>query len=154
MKHLCQLNLRGKYLGNVPATLCCKCYVVLIIDSNSCAALKVRCDGRPRKSCSRCTTSRQLCTYRDLVKDAIPDQSSLHAINPPQDTDENGIILVENTENRTEYTPPPTIIDTNDLTSAASALQNIANTNRIQPSSEYGAIPLHGLPILLLLIRI
>lgn len=47
---------------------------LIISFSISCAVLKVRCDGRPGNSCTRCQKSKLACTYRDLRKSPLPSR--------------------------------------------------------------------------------
>lgn len=85
--------------------------------SRSCATLKVRCDGQPGSSCTRCLTSKQLCVYRNTEKISLSShEPSLAFISPHSQAAVNS-----DATSQTAFDIPPSVPSINSSSSISTA---------------------------------
>ncbi|KFY16961.1 hypothetical protein V492_00970 [Pseudogymnoascus sp. VKM F-4246] len=122
----------------------------------SCATLKVRCDGQPDISCTRCQKSKVVCTYRDLKKAPLssrdPSTSGTSSASP---TALDGAATssfqepVDEPAPRTDYGLSHSVLDMNSSAETSAAYQAVddgfAVYSPLPVSYDFSTLPLESL---------
>lgn len=114
--------------------------------SNSCATLKVRCDGEAGISCTRCIASAQACVYRNTDKtgpSGVESSQTSTDIPPDAPGPSNVHELVQDAARRTASDVPPSPSHIDHANSVNPVYQTVESNSMVPASLQDSGETLH-----------
>jgi hypothetical protein len=124
----------------------CRTSPTITCPSNSCATLKVRCDGQAGISCTRCIASAQACVYRNTDKTGpLGVESSQTSTDLPPDPPGPSNIheLVQDAARRTASDVPPSPSHIDHANSVNPVYQTVESNSMVPASLQDSGETLH-----------